>query len=362
MKRGKIWIVINLLLIMVMVLSGCSSKADNMSYNTQESGASSGSEPMISTSRVNGSNYDVANDSSEDGTDYGVANNSEVDANSTTATKSEKPDDATGVDNSVVLTSGTSQPGAQDKIIKNYYLDVETQDFDQLIKDLNNQINSLGGYVESSSISGKSYYNDDVTRSGSIVARIPGKSADEFVNTVDETSNVTNNQSSSENVTLQYVDTQSRIEALKTEEDRLFAILEKAVDLDSVITLESRLSDIRYELQNYESQLRVFDNQVQYSTVTLSIREVERITPDTKVKPTFGNRIKNGFSDTLYQISDGLKNFVVWFIVNLPYLLIWGAIIFVIVLIVRKYIKKAELRKNIINQNVQQNTDHQNKQ
>jgi hypothetical protein len=164
---------------------------------------------------------------------------------------------------------------------------------------------------------------------------------------VDETANVTNNQSTTENVTLKYIDAQSKIEALKIEQDRLYAILEKAETLDSIITLESRLSDIRYELENYESQLRVYDNEVQYSTVTMDIQEVERITPDTKEKPTFTSRIQNGFSDTIYNISEGFKNFVVWFIVNLPYLLIWGIIIFIIIIIVRRYLRKAGQRKSI---------------
>lgn len=104
--------------------------------------------------------------------------------------------------------------------------------------------------------------------------------------------------------------------------------------------MESRLSSIRYELQTYESQLRTYDNQVEYSTVTLSISEVERITPVTAEKKTVWNRIHTGFGDTIYNLSEGLKNFVVWFVVNLPYLIIWTIIITGVVLMVRRYYRK----------------------
>ena len=54
---------------------------------------------------------------------------------------------------------------------------------------------------------------------------------------------------------------------------------------------------------------------------------------------TYGQEIKQGLSDTFYNIGQGLRSFSIWFIVNLPILLIWAAIITVIVLIVRKILK-----------------------
>ncbi len=336
MKKGRVLSVICFVLIMVLLLSACASKGMNSATDT--------SSPEVSSSSYGSSmGYDSLTNEKGD-TEAAVAPGEADYGTADSQTENSSDED---INNSAALTTGDLEAQSQEKIIKNYYLDIETQDFDQLITNINDQIKSLGGYVESSSIGGKSFYESNVTRRGSIVARIPTDRADEFVNTVDETANVTNNQSSTKNVTLDYVDTQSKIEALKIEQERLYAILEKAEDLDSVITLESRLSDIRYELENYESQLRVYDNQVQYSTITMEIQEVERITPDTKEKPTFVSRIQNGFSDTLYNISEGFQNFMVWLIVNLPYLLIWGIIIFIIIMVVRRYIRKTGGKKHI---------------
>ncbi len=255
---------------------------------------------------------------------------------------------------STSVSSSALQP--QDKIIRRVNMEVETQEFDQLIKTINQKIEALGGYVESSSITGQRYYYSQESRYGKIVARIPGEHLEEFTGAVSNVANVVTSEMTTENITLQYVDIESRKKALQIEQERLFAILEKEDTLENIITLESRLSDIRYELQSIESQLRTYDNQVEYSTVTLSIYEVERITPTTPVKKTVWNRIQTGFSNTMFQISEGVKNFVVWFVVNLPYLIIWGVILTAIVLFTRKIYQKHD-RKNRNETNPERNTE-----
>ena len=62
----------------------------------------------------------------------------------------------------------------------------------------------------------------------------------------------------------------------------ILELLEKAGTVEDIITIEGRLSEVRYQLEAYASQLRTFDNQVDYSTVHINISEVER---ETKVEP-----------------------------------------------------------------------------
>lgn len=238
------------------------------------------------------------------------------------------------------FTFGNNEVLSMEKIIRKVIMEVETLEFDQLVQSINSKISNLGGYVESSEVSGRRYYSSQELRHGRIVARIPKDKLDDFVGNVYDTANVVNKWEDVKNVTLDYVDTQSRKKSLEIEQERLWALLEKADNLEGIITLESRLSTIRYELQNYETQLRTMDNQVDFSTVTMTIAEVERMTPTAEEKVSVFSRMKNGFSDTMYDIGEGLKNFAVWFVVNLPYLIIWAVIISVAVVIVRRYYKK----------------------
>ena len=173
-----------------------------------------------------------------------------------------------------------------------------------------------------------------------------------FLNMVKENSNVTYSSSSTENVTLSYVDMQSHIKALKTEQETLMGILEKAEKLEDIIALQNQLTNIRYELESYESQLRVYDNRINYSTLYLDINEVERET-NVATELTYGEEIRQGLSDTMYSIRQGLRDFSIWFIVNLPILFIWAVVLVILFLIVRKILKlwakKAGRRKSARN-------------
>lgn len=249
------------------------------------------------------------------------------------------------IKNASTVTSSVPDAGTMEKIIRRINMDIETQAFDELIDAINDEIKRLEGYVENSSISGKRYHNVNVLRRGNIIARIPKERLDEFVGIVSEASNVVNKSESTENVTLQYVDAESHIKALEIEQEKLYELLGKTGTLEDILTLESRLSTIRYELENYQSQLRLYDNKVDYSTVTLNIEEVERMTPKEEVKDTVFTRIKTGFGDTMYNISEGLKDIVVGFAVNIPYILFWMVVILIGFLLARRSYKKYKVRK-----------------
>ena len=109
-------------------------------------------------------------------------------------------------------------------------------------------------------------------------------------------------------------------------------------------TFQERLSEVNYEIENYSAQLRVLANRVRYSTVTLNIWEVERV---TEQEPSLWSRIKNRFLDNLDDLIDGLKNAVVDIVGGLPILLPIAVVAVVAVLIIRKLIKKRKAKRNI---------------
>ena len=142
---------------------------------------------------------------------------------------------------------------------------------------------------------------------------------------------------------MKYVDTESRKIALETERDRLLELLEKAETVEDIITIEGRLSEVRYQLESYASQLRTYDNLVDYSTVHISIREVDR---ETKVEPkTFWEEVTEEFGDSLYCIGRDCKRFAIWFLGSTPYLLIWAVVIVIAVIGFRIIGKKRRLKK-----------------
>ena len=230
-------------------------------------------------------------------------------------------------------------PGKKDskKIIKRYNYSYETEKFDESHAYLKQQIEAYNGYVSSSEV-----YGSD-KRTLYLTARIPAEVSDQFVGQLGNLGTIVSQSESAEDITLQYADTESRIASLKTEQERLLALLDEADSLDSIIALENRLTEVRYELENYESQRKLYDDLVSYSTVNITLEEVTYTVPVDD--STFLSRIKTGLEKSFRDIRNGLVNFVVWLVVALPYFVIWGLIIFLIVWIIKKLIKRHKRKK-----------------
>ena len=226
------------------------------------------------------------------------------------------------------------------KLIRNADMDVETDSFDTLLSGIYSRISELGGYVEQSSTSGRrpGYQNTPIPRSASITARIPSAKLDQFITTVEESGNVVNKTETTEDVTLKYSDIESRKKSLTIEQDRIWELLEKADTLEAVITLEERLSEIRYQLESMESQLRLYDNQVDYSTITLRIEEVTIYTPTAPETP--GQRISSGFARNLERMSNFFVNLFIDLAAGSPIWVPIGCIILLAVFLGRWRIRK----------------------
>ena len=239
------------------------------------------------------------------------------------------------MDGGAITSENGIDPAAETgrKLIRTIRLELQTKEYDELLDGIGKKIQEMNGYIENSSVWGNSYTSSS-TRNCEYTVRIPSDRLDEFVEVVGELGNVVYKNEYVEDVTLQYVDVESHKKALEIERDRLLELLEKAENLEDLLAIESRLSDVRYELENYGSQKRYLDNQIDYSTVSLSITEVERIT-DTG-KKTFFQEIAERFGNSLYGVGRGLRSFVIVFIGSLPILVFWAAVIAVFVLIIWK--------------------------
>ena len=246
---------------------------------------------------------------------------------------------------------GTVMPENQ-KLIRTVYMDAETLDMDPLMAWIESRVGSLGGYFEQKSIR-RSGSRDDGSyyKYADLMIRIPADNLDQFLSQVGEEANVTSTSESTENVTLTYVSTQSRVQALETEQQRLLELLENAETMEDLLTIEERLTDVRWELENYTSQLRVLDNQVNYSTVYLNIWEVDE--PTVVVERTVWQKIGDGFTRNAGRMWDGLVNFFIWILTVIPYL-VPLALIGGIVLLSFKLGKKLKTRKAKKPENTQQ--------
>lgn len=309
MRKVKLMTIVSVITIVSISLSGCGSS----SYKSSEAMTDSYYE-----------NVAAAGDYAyEEAKEYPYEYDEATEEMSTTGSASSK-----------VQVNDTSR-----KLIKNVDMQVETNDLDKMVLSINERINEYNGYVESSYVyngSGKKY----VTKNASITARVPAAKLDDFISNVGEVSNIVSKNINVTDVTLQYVDTQAKKDSLLTQQNRLLELMSEAETVEDIIYIEDRLSQIRYELESAERQIRSYDNQVDYSTVNINIDEVIEYTP-TAPKSRWA-KMTEGFVESIEGICEGFLDFLVGLVVAIPYIVVWGLIIFIIVIIIKLIIKACQ--------------------
>ena len=251
-------------------------------------------------------------------------------------------------DNAASLKGAGSSPTALPegrKWIVTIDMNVETDDLDTLTDNLNQKINSLGGYVEDQSIHNGSNFSSRRYRSANLTVRIPDEKADTFTGEVAGMANVVSQNLRREDITLKYVATSSRVTALETEEARLLELMAMAKNMEDLLLIEKRLTEVRTELEQVTSQLRLYDNLIDFGTIHLNLQQVTKFT-DTTQEPTVWQRIGSGFLESLEGIGDFFVEIFVWIVVASPYLAILAVGVIVIVLLVKKASRKHKKASN----------------
>ena len=232
----------------------------------------------------------------------------------------------------------SSQAFKQRKLVKHSKMDLQTKDFDNALKEIISSIEKMGGYIESQEISGRNLYNSGVNeRYASINARIPTEKLNEAENKISELFNVTNRSSYIDDITDSYFDTDARLNSAKLKEERLLELLEKAESMEDIITIESKLSDVRYEIESLTAALAKMDKQVSFSYLNLNVHEVIEY---DKLEKNFGQRMLGTFKRAGNNISSWAVDCFAFIIEDLPIIILnlsaFAFIVYVSVTILKK--------------------------
>ncbi|MEE0968404.1 MAG: DUF4349 domain-containing protein [Clostridia bacterium] len=241
-----------------------------------------------------------------------------------------------------------SDPLEGRKIIKNVSIVAETLGFEIAMKRIEDDVAASGGYIQASNVYGKTYegYSDRVA---SYTLRIPATKLDSFVSGLSGTANIISKTSSVDDITETYTDIESRLTSLRTQETRLLELLSKSGSLSELLTIEERLSSVRYEIERYTARLRGYNTLIDFSTVKIELREVIEYTPEPIKAPTFGQRISKAFTDSWDSFADGCKDLAVNIVYSLPVLLVLlviAIIMIIVVVAIAKRKRRAKAKKN----------------
>jgi len=216
-------------------------------------------------------------------------------------------------------------------IIQTAWTELETEYFDDVISNLRQIPGLADGYVESEQLS-RNVFN--------MTMRIPAAGFQDVLFQVENLADVRTSGQSAEDVTDQFYDTEARLQTRRIEEERLLALIEAADNVHDLLELERRLSSTRLQIETYTAQLTNLAGRIAYSTIFVTLFDIAEEEVIPIAGPTLGERIGGAFGDSVDAVITAGQNFVIFMAGMIIPVLIWGAIAFVVFMLVKRIVKK----------------------
>ena len=212
------------------------------------------------------------------------------------------------------------------KIVKSASLRFETDDLEKTFTQIQTAITANKGSVQND-FQEKSY--DNISRN--VTVRVPNQNFESFLEAISKgVSYFDEKNISSQNVTEEFIDLNSRLNTKRKLEARYLEILQKANKISEILEIEKQISVIREEIEAKEGRLKYLENRVSESTITINFYKT--IAEKEGMKISYGSKIWNAIKSGFFSLSDFLISIVsVW-----PFIILFVVLVYFI----RKRLKR----------------------
>ena len=98
-----------------------------------------------------------------------------------------------------------------------------------------------------------------------------------------------------DDVTAQHADVAARLNTKRAVEKRYIALLARARKISEILEIEGKIGEVREEIESTESRLKTLNDEVTYSTITLTCYQpITQTVPDVPIV-SFGSRFVDSF-------------------------------------------------------------------
>jgi len=211
------------------------------------------------------------------------------------------------------------------KITHDLTLTLEVATINDVVDKISRAVQQQGGYVAESQQNGSNDHS-----SAQMTVKIPADKLNGLRDSLATWGKVLDQHMLANDITNQYYDSQGRLQTLEAEEKRYLEILDQAKTVDDVLKVENALGNIRQQIEQLKGQLKLWTNQVDYSTVHLSL--VTQQSPNFSVnnpwQPISWNKTWKATQDAVLKTISNSWNILNYMVVGmgyaLPYLFIGG--------------------------------------
>lgn len=179
--------------------------------------------------------------------------------------------------------------------------------------------------------------NENLVKSGNTVfyeigLNVQASEFDKFLKMVDSSGmNIVSRSFSVEDITLQYIDDSTRLQNKKKLEKKYLDLLSRVNDMKSILEIESKIEEIRTDIESKERQLKYLDTKVAYSDFNVRI-EMDKVNLTFDERNEFTYRIGHGIINGW----QGMKEFLIFLVTIWPVYIFAAGIIYLIRFLIRR--------------------------
>lgn len=183
--------------------------------------------------------------------------------------------------------SGAAETGVERKLIRNGDISLEVSDLEKTQAAIEDWVKEFGGYISSS---------NNGEKSSSYTVRIPSEKFDSAMDAAGALGTLKNKNISTQDVSDQFYDLQSRLETKKVLREKLNGYLRQANSMQDILKVESELNSVQSDIESMEGRLKRLTSQIDFSTISVYV--------------TLPYKSVQGGGFELPNLGDGFRHFV----------------------------------------------------
>lgn len=212
-------------------------------------------------------------------------------------------------------------------VVRNGNMSLTVKDVAKSRDDIAQLAVGLGGYVVSTSFSGK-----DKEFRGSITIRVPDDKFEQALTQLRKLAvKVQSESTSSQDVTEEYTDLTSRLKNAQATESQYLALLAKATTVEDILKIQDKLSQTRNTIEQIKGRMQYLEKQTSMSLITIYLELDRSESPIVNLDWNILNELKSALSGFVSFLLL-LATVLIWLLIFSP---LWGGIIAIVYFIRR---------------------------
>ncbi|MYL58278.1 DUF4349 domain-containing protein [Virgibacillus halodenitrificans] len=221
------------------------------------------------------------------------------------------------------------------KIIYTANLEIEVNSYEKALKNIQKKVEVYQGYIVESTMFEE---EENKGTSGFITVRVPQEKFREFIQLVEDGSkNVLSSSISGQDVTEEYVDLESRLRSKQVVEERLLSYMKKAEKTEDLLAISKDLASVQEEIDQIKGRMKYLENKSELATITIHMTE-NNLTISGEDLNTW-DKTKQQLLKSLNWLLTAASGFIIFFVGNLPIILVTASIAVIVLIAIRKFSK-----------------------